>query len=365
MSTRRSHVFPLLVLLAAGLGFVALLAWREADPAARRPAPASRMRRHDRGSAAAAAAMSAPAGTAPADDVAVVAPAVDRPPAPVPATRAEAASMLRTLYRREQFTRELALEQQRYGAHYWSAEHAGAELGALQRAKAELARELSAEAEAVLRDLFPGETGEGIALSPIFDADHPGPQVACLTEAARARLEAAFVEQAAAVDTGTLLELAQRVLTPEELELYRRWNDPAAAALRQRLAGFAATEAEFQALLADARLAPEETPAERATRLAAELGPRRAAQLAEWEEPALRTAAADLQRRGLSLENARWLAATRAQAQAAIQNTWADARLDLAAREQRVAQIGHTYAQAIAAQLALPAAALDELFSPP
>lgn len=167
------------------------------------------------------------------------------------------------------------------------------------------------------------------------------------------------------MEAGVLLALAQQLLSPEDFAAYRRWNDPAAAALRARLAGFGATEAEFQALLADGKLAPEESPAERAARLTAQLGARRYGELAEWEDPALRTATADLRRRGLAPENARWLAATRAQAIAAIQNTWADARLDVPARQQRVAQIGQTYAQAIATQLALPAASLDELFSPP
>src|SRR5437870_635982 len=36
-------------------------------------------------------------------------------------TRPEAAAYVRTLYRREQLARELALEQRRYGSNYWES----------------------------------------------------------------------------------------------------------------------------------------------------------------------------------------------------------------------------------------------------
>jgi len=71
------------------------------------------------------------------------------------------------LYRKEQLTRELDLEQLRYGRHPWQTEPNGRELAALQQTRDALLKELSAEANQVLDRLFPAEAGEAITLAAI------------------------------------------------------------------------------------------------------------------------------------------------------------------------------------------------------
>jgi hypothetical protein len=276
-------------------------------------------------------------------------------------TRAEAARFLAAQYRREQFTRELALEQQRYGAEYWDAEGDGPALARLARLQAATRAELEREANAILAELFPGETGDPLELPPIFDADRRGPNVSFLSGAARSAFEAA-AEEAGDFSPAALQRAAARTLVPAELELYARWNDPAAAALRDRLAGFGATETEFLALWRGAATDGSMPAAPDAGDLPA-LAPARRAQLRALETPELRTAVHDLRRAGLPVNDAGWLALTRTQATTAIQAVWRDPAIAVDAKPVRVAQVEREFARAIALRLGAGGVALDE-FNP-
>ncbi len=284
-----------------------------------------------------------------------------------PPTRAAAVALVRALYRREQLTRELDLEQQRYGAHYWQAERSPRAIAQLQQAKAALLAQLAAEANQVLDELFPGQAGEPLAFAAIFDADHPGPQAADLPAALRARFEAEVLARGVDRDpcAERWLEIAEQILPAAEAETYRRWNEPAAAALRARLVGFAASEAEFGAILDATRANGGEPDSGVAAALETTLG---AARFAEWQAsqaPALRGALHDLQRLDLPLENAAWLATTRTSAIAAIQRTWQDATLADAAKARQVALLERVYGRMIATKFALPESSLDELSPAP
>jgi hypothetical protein len=279
-------------------------------------------------------------------------------------TRAEAVATVRALYRKEQLTRELDLEQRRYGTHYWESDGAGPALALVEQARAALVRQLSAEANQVLADLFPGETGESVVLAPLFDADHAGPQVSGISAEGRRRFEARLLAEPAErfpAETATLLELAAEALPEAELTVYRRWNAPAAVALRNQLIGFAATEAEFKAILAETATVSATGETE-PTALASRLGPERFAAWQAQVSPDVQTALHDLQRLGLPLTQAGWLVALRAEAAASVQQAWQDGALADWAKPARVAQLQTDYAQAIAARLSLgTAVSLDEL----
>lgn len=275
-------------------------------------------------------------------------------PDPVPARRAVA--LLCTLYRREQLTRELAIEQRRYGRNYWDADADGRGLAALRTQRQAMLAELNAEANAVLADLFPGVTSEPIALGALFDDDRPGPNVTFLSGSTRARLEAELLAEweknGAGTDRG--MAVAERVLPSDEQELFRRWNAPAHAALREQLVGFAPNETEFLAILRANDGSEAATNA-----LAATLGAGRFHEFLQTQDPAVRTARQELRRNGLPIAEAEWLATTRAQAVSAIAEVWRNAAIPDTAKPPRVAQLERTYSEAIGARLNGSSPSLD------
>jgi hypothetical protein len=284
---------------------------------------------------------------------------------PAAATRAQAAAQLTALYRAEQLTREIDLEQKRYGDRYWKSECTGIEFAALQVAREELVNRLTAEANQILTSLFPTSSSDAITLEPIFDANHAAPNVSGLSPASRQRLEQEILASRS-VDAGELLALAARVLPSPEFEAYRSWNDPAASALRHQLVGFDASEGEFLAILRDGH-ANESTldGYDSHSKLEAALGPTRYAEYASATDAALNSAAQDLHRFGLPLDHAGWLATTRSEAIAAVQQIWSDPVLADSQKKQKLAEVEQRYATAVAARLSLPAASLDGFLPSP
>lgn len=273
-------------------------------------------------------------------------------------SRHEFVAFVRAQYRQEQLSRELDLEQRRYAGNYWEAGSDGRELAALQRARETMIQELTGEANQVLRELFSGEDGEVVSLPGFFAADRPGPNLSFLSAASRARLEADILAHAGEPADGAdwLAHAAERVLSPAELTTYRQWNDSAAAALRERLAGFDPTEAEFLAIQRSTTQADD-------TDLAAQLGAERFAEFSATQAPAVQTALHDLRRHGLPLENVGWLAITRAQAIESIQAVWQNAAGSDRDKRAQVERLERAYGAMIAARLSLPAGALDGLSS--
>jgi hypothetical protein len=200
-------------------------------------------------------------------------------------------------------------------------------------------------------------------LTAIFSAEHAGPNLAFLSPAQRERFEAEILADDGghgADDPGRLGAIAARVLPPDKVDLFHRWNDPAAAALRAQLVGFNPSEDEFIAIRGEMQsLAAEGETTEPAGHLEIALGSARFAELQKLLEPALHTAINDLQRLGLPLAEAPWLAETRARATADLGEIWRSTTLTDAMKRDRVTQTERFYGQAIAAKLGLPAAALD------
>lgn len=273
-------------------------------------------------------------------------------------SRRELVEFVRAQYRQEQLSRELDLEQRRYAGNYWEAGPDGRELAVLQRARETMIKELADEANQVLRGLFSGEGDEVVRLPAFFAADRPGPNLSFLSAASRARVEREILGRAdgAAAEADWLARAAERVLSPAELTDYRRWNDPAAAALRERLAGFDPTEAEFLAIQRSVAGAGD-------TDLAAQLGAARFAEFSAIQAPAAQTALHDLRRLGLPLENVGWLAIARAQAVESIQAVWLNAAVSEREKRAQVERLERAYSAMIAARLSLPAGALDGLSS--
>lgn len=273
-------------------------------------------------------------------------------------SRREVVEFVRAQYRQEQLSRELDLEQQRYAGNYWEAGLDGRELALLQRARETMIKELADEANQVLRDLLSGEGSEVLSFSAFFAADRPGPNLSFLSAASRARFEREILGRAsgASDEADWLARVAERVLSPAELADYHRWNDSAAAALRERLAGFDPTEAEFLAIQRSAAGTDDSD-------LATQLGAARFAEFNAIQATAAQTALHDLRRLGLPLENVGWLALTRAQAVESIQAVWQNAAVSDREKRAQVERLERAYGAMIAARLSLPAAALDGLSS--
>lgn len=290
---------------------------------------------------------------------------VGSPSAPIGApTRRAAAALVRALYRKEQLTRELDLEQVRFGKNYWEAERRGCDLAGLPAAREAMLRELSAEATQVLADMFPGEAGEPVVLPAIFDADHAGPNVAFLSAEARARFEAAILadDSGRGADPERLREIAVRVLPPDAADTYRQWNDASAVALRAQLIGFNQTENEFVALLQAQRASAEDgDPRVVPIALETALDPARREELRQLRDPARHTALNDLQRLGLPLGDAAWLAAARARAVADIGEIWRSNLVTDGIKREQVALVEGIFSQAVAAKLGVRKATLDGL----
>jgi len=225
-------------------------------------------------------------------------------------------------------------------------------------------KELGAEATQVLGGLFPGETGEPIVLAAIFDASHAGPNLSFLSSEARARFESEILadDSDRGADPERLREIARRVLSAGESDSYRKWNEPAAVALRAQLIGFNPTEGEFVAILQERRAVGEDGDAREAiAELENILGSARLTELEKLKDPALHAALNDLQRLGLPLGEAEWLATTRTRAIAAIGEIWQSALLTDGIKREQVSLVERTFSQAVAAKLGLTSAALDGL----
>ncbi len=330
-------------LLLAGLLAAVVMLWRESIPHARSPAG---RKKPTSAQPAVAASNVSEAKTTDATEPQV--PQV----IPMKRTRREALAELTAFYRRDQLTRELDLEQARFGANFWEPEKVGPELSRLQRAREDLLKQLTTEANGLLAELFPSESGEAIVLTPIFGEEHPAPNVVCLSAEARTRFEAVlFAGQLdhAAIDGGHLLEAARDALSAAEWERFRQWNDPAAAALRNRLAGFAATEQEFGAIL---RVTRDPDLADSATVLTAALGRERYDAYQKLQDTATQTALHDLRRAGLPIADAVWLANMRTQATYTMQQLWASPTLSDASKREQITQLHSAFGRAIATRYA-------------
>lgn len=278
-------------------------------------------------------------------------------------SRAEAAKYLTAYFTREQLTRELALEQSRYGPQYWDSEMGVAALRELQARREETTKRLSTEMNDILTAMCPGEAGERLTLKPFFSLDQAGPNLGFLSPASREALTEAILSfaQDEPIDAGKLQEAASKVLAGDELEQYNQWNAPAAAALRNRLVGFEADETEFKAIQHWQReLGLERDPAITRTELARQIGVDRLAQFERLEEPVMRTAVQDLHRLGLPLDQAAWLSDFRTRAVAHIQKLWGDAALTDTQREALVKQVQSAYRVELTAQLGMSDSALNE-----
>lgn len=286
----------------------------------------------------------------------------DAPPAAPRPSRQEVVAYLTATYRQELFARELELEQRRYREHYWQADQSGPALARLAADRDALIAQLTAEANEVLASTCGGAPGAEIELPPIFDDDHPGPNLAFLSAAARNAFTAAA---AAAPAYDNLGQIADATLTGPELTLYHAWNDRANAALRNELVGFEPSEGEFLAVRgAQSARALDPDTAAATPMLAAQLGAERFADLLRIQSPEMRTALHELDQVGLPLSDATWLARTRQAAIAAIQRVWQDPSIPAEAKPAHVAVLQRTYGREIAAKLALTRSTIDELGVP-
>jgi hypothetical protein len=300
---------------------------------------------------------------------------VRRPPLHVPARpplrpasptgdlpRAEVIGIVRTFYRQELLKRELDLEQQRYGEAYWEADQDGRVLAGIRDARAQLASDLSAEANDVLAALLPGDVDDDrVRLTSFFDDDHPGPNLRFLSESSRRQ----FVSEVLAqnwVDQSQLAAAADRTLSRAERELYHVWNDTAPAALREQLVAFHPGEREFLIVLAASGHAEE---SDTRALLEAQLGSDRYRELREVTAPSTATAVHDLRRAGLPVTSASWLASVRQAASDAVRQVWQDGSIPERSKPSRAAQVEAAYTRMIATTLSVPVRSLDELPLPP
>lgn len=276
-------------------------------------------------------------------------------------SRAEAAEYLQAYFSREQLRAELELEQLRYRGQYWETEPGLAGLQPVEARRGETIRRLTEEMNGLLADACPGESGEPLVLFPFFSLDRPAPNLAFLSGASREKMEEAMLAHDGSLEAGRLMEVAGRVLAAEELADYTRWNAPASAALRNRLAGFAADEGEFAAILQWQSAAGSDRESEARLELGRRLGPARLAQWESQNDPAVSTALQDLHRLGRPLEQAAWLADFRRQAAGQLQETWRNPWLTDAQKQAQVGLVRNAFRDELAAQLDLPAADADLL----
>jgi hypothetical protein len=121
------------------------------------------------------------------------------------------------------------------------------------------------------------------------------------------------------------------------------------------LAGFEPSENEFQAILEwQAAAGSDREPVARAE-LAKNLGSDRLAELDRLNDPAFHTAAQDLRRLGLPLDDAGWLAEFRQRATAQLQQSWSDPALTDAQKQAQVAALHTVFRAELASQMKMPA----------
>jgi hypothetical protein len=268
----------------------------------------------------------------------------------------EAAGYLRQYFAREQLGLELELEQARYRGQYWEPEPGLAELQQIETRRTEAIGRLTAEMNAMMKELYPGGPSEPLALAPFFSLDRPAPNLAFLSEPSREKIEQALLARDESVDP---MAVAARILTEQELADYAHWNAPTSAALRNRLAGFAANEAEFTAILQWQAAAGSDHESAAREELASSLGADRLAQLDRLTDPAMHTALQDLHRLGLPLEQAGWLSDFRHEAVAQLQRSWRDPQLTEVQKQAEVGTLREAFRTELMTQLNVPPEAAD------
>lgn len=278
-------------------------------------------------------------------------------------SRSEAAKYLQAYFSRELLRAEIELEQRRYRGQYWETEPGLAELQEVESRREETIRRLTAEMNGLLADACPGESGEPLVVTPFFSLDRPAPNLAFLSAASRQKMEEALLVLArdGSLEADRMMEIAGRSLSGAELVDYTNWNAPASAALRNRLAGFAAGEEEFGALLQWQTAAGSDRETAARLELERRIGSER---LAEWEtqnDPAVSTALQDLHRLGRPLAQAAWLADFRLQATAQLQQSWGNPWLTDAQKQAEVGLVRNAFRDELAAQLNLPVTDADLL----
>lgn len=265
--------------------------------------------------------------------------------------------------RREQYRTELSVEQGRYAPHYWETPPPIETTADLERARQKALAQLDQEVAAQLQDLFGPAAALPPAASPFFGPDHPGPKIDFLSSASRQRLEETLFSQdpdgrMSAVDR---LSLARQVLTPDEFDLYAKWNSPAAVSLGSELVGFGASQPEYDAIyrwqtVADSEegFASEEARTEADNQLKVALGPDRYAAFAHRQDPAFQTVVQMLNRWGLPAASADTVLSLRQSAISAMTAIWRDPNVPDEQKAALVEKTRQQYRQQITAQLGLP-----------
>lgn len=247
--------------------------------------------------------------------------------------------------RRALLRQELALEQLRYGGGYWEAELSPADGAALDEARRAVLAEVSIAAE--------GET-----LEPFFGPEQAGPCVRFLAPDARERFldVLARVAGGAPLTTEVMLIAAREALSEADFAEYVRWNAPETKALRERLAGFAPSQHEFDAIIARANGAPEMKEL-----LRAELGEERFAEWRRQESAEMQTALRDVRRVGGAAADAVWLCAQRRRLVEQLAEIWNDAALTTAEKERRSATLKQAGREVLAARWPIRGPELPEI----
>jgi hypothetical protein len=271
---------------------------------------------------------------------------------------------LRNHYHREQYRTELLIEQARYPRHYWESPPSIESIGELEHLRQNELVQLGRELNDDLQGLLGAEAAAEPAAGPLFGPDNPGPKIDFLTDVSRQRLEEALLAQdpEGKLSSVDRLNLIQQVLTPDEFELYAKWNSPAAAALGSQLAGFQPTQAEYDAIYRWQSVAGSEQgfPSAQArteadNQLEAVLGAGRYAAFEHLQDPGYQTVVQMLNRWGLPLTAADPVLALRQAAVSAMDAIWEDPNIQADEKAARVEKTRQQFQQQIKAQLGLPA----------
>ncbi|HZP61297.1 MAG TPA: hypothetical protein VFB27_13330 [Opitutaceae bacterium] len=265
--------------------------------------------------------------------------------------------------RREQYRTELLIEQGRYAPHYWESPPSIETAADLERLRQSALAQLDQDTAGQLKDLFGTDAAPPPADAPLFGLDHPGPKIDFLPSASRQRLEETFFSRdpdgrMSSVDR---LDLARQVLTPDEFELYAKWNSPAAASLGTELVGFGASQAEYDAIYRWQTVADSEegfgsaqARTEADNQLQVALGSDRYAAFQHLQEPAYQTVVQMLNRWGLPASSADAVFSLRQSAVSAMAAIWEDPNVPDEQKAALVEKTRQQYRQQITTQLGLP-----------
>jgi hypothetical protein len=271
---------------------------------------------------------------------------------------------LRGRYRREQYRTELLIEQARYPRHYWESSPSIEMQYELERYRQDGLAQLDQELNATLKGLF----GDGAVLPsarvPLFGPENPGPKMDFLPATSQARLAEALLAQdpdgrMSSVDR---LNLAGQLLTPDEFELYAKWNSPYAVALGSQLVGFQPGQAEYDAIYRWQSIAGSEqgfpsaeARAEADHKLEAALGAGRYAAFEHLQDPGYQTVVQVLNRWSLPLTQADTVLSLRQSATSAMDAIWQDANTPDDQKPALVEKVRQQFRQQITDKLGLPA----------